>query len=261
MAARCGANPATFPTATPAGPAVTSVYIYGPRVVLVGTSVTYSSVMSFGSGASATNLRSTVWSSDDASVATMRSAADGIGELTAYRSGKVTIAAAYSNISGSLAIEVRDANQQTGGAHLDVTFTPDPAVGSQARCEGFPLPPPTWRFTELIAETGGIGFKVELATIGLYSENGSQIYLSTDPEEYYFPPNSVFEEESCVSMFGSPSGFYQDGFNGVDDRGEQLAFSSRLHLLPLVAAVQAPTLLPITPKIGVTIKRTLRRVR
>jgi hypothetical protein len=173
----------------------------------------------------------------------------------------VTITATYFNTAGSFPIEVRDADKQTGGAHLDVTFTPDPAAGSQVRCEGFPFPTPTWRFTELIAETQGIGFNVELATIGLYGENGSQIYLATDPEVYYFPPNSVFEEDACVSLSGSPSGFYQDVLNGVDDRGEPLAFSSRLRLLPLVAAAQAPALVPMLPQAGMRIKRTFRRLR
>jgi len=262
IASACGNdNTPTSPTRTSSTSTITGIEVFGPRVVLTGTSVTYSSVTSFASGVSVQNQRVTVWSSDDASVVTIRSASDGIGELTAHQPGRVTIAATYLDTRGSFAVEVRDPSQQTGGARLEVTFTPDPAMASQMPCEGFPLPAPTWRFTELFTETKGIGFKVELATIGLYGDNGSQIYLSTDPEDYYFPPNSIFEEEACISLFGSPSGFYEDGLNGVDDRGEPLAFASRLRLLPVTAPTQAPTLFPFAPKTSATIKRTLRRLR
>ena len=262
IACACGNdNTSTSPTRTSSTSTITGIEVSGPLVVLTGTSVTYSSVTSFASGVSVQNQRGTVWSNDDASVATIRSAFDGIGELTAHRPGTVTIVATYLDTKGSFPVEVRDPGQQTGGARLEVTFTPDPATGSDIQCDGFPLPAPTWRFTELFTETKGIGFKVELATFGLYADDGSQIYLSTDPEDYYFPPNSVFEEEACVSLFGSLSGYYADGLNGVDDRGERLAFASRLRLLPLSAAVQAPNLFPLAPRAGGVIKRSLRRLK
>ena len=99
-------------------------------------------------------------------------------------------------------------NEQKGGANLAISFTPDPVPASQMRCPSG-LSPPTWAFTEVIRETQGVGFTVEMATLALYNEDGKVIYLATEPEEYYFAPNSVFMEESCV--FGSSAGgFYSD---------------------------------------------------
>ena len=101
-----------------------------------------------------------------------------------------------------------------------------------------------------------------MATLNLYDENGRLVYLSSEPEEYYFPPNSVFVEEGCISLFGAPSGFYADSLNGVDDRGAQLAFaSSRLRLLPAAGASARSHPISSVPTTGGTVTRTLRRVR
>ena len=241
---------------------VTNVAIVGPPVVLTGSSVTYSVTATLSSGGTVANAKPTTWSSDNADVATIDSASDGIGELTARGPGTAAITAMYQGTSGNFSVHVRDMNEQIGGSNLAISFTPDPVPGSQTQCPGFPLPPPTWRFTELITETQGVGFKVEIATVSLYDENGRQVYLASDPEEYYFPPNSAFIEEACISLFGARGGFFADSFNGADDRGDQLAFaSSRLRLLPVAGGSKTSGLISPVRTTGEMVVRTLRRVR
>ena len=100
-------------------------------------------------------------------------------------------------------------------------------------------------------------------TLNLYDENGDVVYTDSIPEKDYFPANSVFEEDFCTSLFGGPSGFYADIVEGVDDKGNRLAFSaSRLRLLPVAGnspAASAMSPVPMAP--GAVARGTLRRVR
>ena len=257
-----GSRSPTSPTLPPPAFTVTNLAIAGPPVVLTGSSVTYSVTATLSSGDTVRNAKPTAWNTDNPVVATINSAGDGFGELTARGQGTATITATYQGTSATLSVDVRDMHKQTGGADLTISFMPDPVPASQIQCPGTPFPPPTWRFTELFTETQGVGFKVEMATLSLYDENGKLVYLSTEPEEYYFPPNSVFMEEGCVFLFGALSGFYADSLNGVDDRGEQLAFAStRLRLLPVAAVSPTSNPISLVPKTGGMVTRTLRRVR
>jgi hypothetical protein len=256
LVAACGEGRSS-PT-SPSSSSTATLAIVGPAVALTGTSVTYSLTVSLPGGGGG-NARPTTWSIDNTGVATILSASDGVGELTALGPGAATITAMYHGATVTQPLIVRDASEQTGGANLAISFSPDLPLSSPAPCPGYPLSPPTWSFTETIAETRGIGFKVEMATIALYGENGNQIYLSTDPEDYYFPPNSAFVEESCLSLFGWTSGFYMDGLNGADDLGNQLTFaSSRLRLLPSSLSTMSN---PLSFLSRGTVTRTRRRLR
>jgi hypothetical protein len=97
LVSACGGSdspPASSPSPVPppAGLVVT-LTIVGPRVVPTGSDVTYSATAMFSNGGSTAKARPTTWSSDNADVATIRSALDGIGELDARRQGTATISA------------------------------------------------------------------------------------------------------------------------------------------------------------------------
>jgi hypothetical protein len=252
--------PPTSPSSRPipAAVPVTNVAISGPQVVLSGSSVTYSVTATFADGTMIHNAAPTTWRTDNGDVATISSAPDGIGELTGLGPGTTTITAIYQGMSATFAAQVRVMSEQKGGANLAISFTPDPVPASRMKCpNGFPAP--TWSFTETITETQGVGFTQEMVTLVLYNDQGNVIYLATEPEKYYFPPNSVFVEDGC--LFGAATGgFYSDSFEGVDDKGNRLAFASRLRLLPLAGV--SPTSgqvspIPIAPG---TLLRTLHRI-
>jgi len=260
----CGGSDRSPASPTPSQPVVTTanVAIVGPQVVLTGSSVTYSATATLSTGARISNARPTTWSIDNTDVAMINGASDGIGELTGRGQGTATITATYQGASGTFSVLVRAASEQAGGANLAISFKPDPVTGSRTACPGLSLPPPTWTFTEVIAETAGVGFKLETITLNLYDENEKIIYLSSEPEEDYFPPNSVFEEEFCTSLFASGSGYYSDSWEGVDDRGNRLAFASRrLRLLPVAGASPTASRIPFAPTAVPLVVRKLHRVR
>jgi hypothetical protein len=248
-----GDHPSVAPTPLQPAPTITSITISGPHVVLTGSHATYSAV---GGG------RGTTWSTDNPAVATILSAPDGIGELKALAPGAVTVTARYSGSTATFSVDVRSSSDRPGAANFTITFTPNPVPASDRLCEGFPLPPPTYRYNEVITETGGVGFTVETATLALYDDVGNVIYLDSQPEHYYYAPNSQFVEESCTSLFGRASGYYADSFDGLDDLGNRLGFaSSRLRLLP--SSGSAPSLRgifsqPITTAPAIRHRRRIR---
>src|SRR5262245_23307250 len=99
----CGGNggPATSPSTVPApsqvpaSPQVGSVDVVGPRVVPVGSDVTYSATAKLTNGVVTTNARPTTWTVDNVDVASIKNAAGGFGEFTAKQAGMVTLIATY----------------------------------------------------------------------------------------------------------------------------------------------------------------------
>jgi hypothetical protein len=89
---------------------------------------------------------------------------------------------------------------------------------------------PSWTFTEAITETSGVGFTQEHVSFTLYNVSGTQIYTDTVSEKHYFPANSTFAEEFCMSLGGQLSGFYADVYEGVDDLGNRRAFTRTARL-------------------------------
>lgn len=240
------------PTTQAATTAITAVVIEGPQVVPTDSNVTYIATAVLGTGNKVRNVRPTVWSTSDADIATINSAGDGYGELTARRPGMVTITATHQGQSGTLMIEVRETGRIPNGAHLEISYSPNPAGGVEARCPGgFDPGAPTWTFTETIAETQGVGFTQETFTFNLYTPLGAVVYSETEVENYRYEANSAFSEEFCTSLFGIPSGFYTDIVEGIDDRGNRMAFGgTRLRLLPVGGESFGPTHLwapPIGP--------------
>src|SRR5262245_27512852 len=111
----CGGSdgpPASSPSPVSSGPTVsggltvTSLAIVGPRVVPTGSDVTYSATAMLSNGGFTANVRPTIWSSDNADVATIKSAQDGIGELNAKRQGTVTISAAHQGQVSTFTVDV-----------------------------------------------------------------------------------------------------------------------------------------------------------
>jgi hypothetical protein len=120
---------------------------------------------------------------------------------------------------------------------------------------------PTWTFTETITETSGVGFTQENVSFTLYDDNGTLVYTDTFPEKYYFPANSVFAEEFCMSLFGRQSGFYADVYEGVDDLGNRRAFTSvRLRLIA-VGAASATSSVPAQVSSQPIVRRSRHRIR
>jgi hypothetical protein len=213
-------------------------------------------------GAIITNARPTLWSSANADVATIRSAPDGIGELNARRQGTVTISATYQGQVGTFSVDVQDPRRPESGANLKISYTPDPVPGREMRCPtGIDPGTPTWTFTETITETSGVGFTQENVSFTLYDDNGTLVYTDTFPEKYYFPANSVFAEEFCMSLFGRQSGFYADVYEGVDDLGNRRAFTSvRLRLIA-VGAASATSSVPAQVSSQPIVRRSRHRIR
>lgn len=219
------------PVTARAGLAVTGLTIFGPQIVPTGSDVTYSATATLANGVISANVRPTTWSSDNAEVATIRSAPDGIGELSARRQGTVTISATYLGQVTTFIVDIRDSSRPETGANLEIAYTPDPVPGRAMRCPtGIDTGTPTWTFTETITETSGVGFTQENVSFTLYDEGGTVIYTDTFPERYYFPANSVFAEEFCMSLFARQSGFYADVYEGVDDLGNRRAFTRTARL-------------------------------
>jgi hypothetical protein len=244
-------------------PSVTSLAIVGPLVVPSNSNVTYSANATMSNGVVTGNVRPTTWSVDNASVATINSAADGVGELAARQEGKVTIIATHQGQSSTLLVEVRDTSRQHGGAELTISYAPNPVPGSSSACPAFGLGTPTWTFTETIAETKGVGFTQETVTLNLYDDQERLIYTATEVERFRIDANAVFAEEFCTSLFGQLNGFYSDVFEGVDDSGNRLAFGgTRVRLLPVGTNVPASLQLsPVPLPPGAVIRSRLRRVR
>jgi hypothetical protein len=234
----CRHEEATF--ASPTGTStvtVTAVSIDGPRVVPTGSNVNYIASVGLSNGNTVRFARPIGWTIDNAEVATITSASDGFGELTALRPGVVMISAQTQGVTGRLQAEIRD-NRPTGrGAQLVIVYDPNPVVAVQTPCpSGFDSGAPTWTFTETIAETQGVGFTQESVTFNLYSTQGQLLYTDTEFERYRFDARSAFVEPFCTSLFGEVSGYYADIFEGQDDDGNRVAFGGeRLRLLPAAA--------------------------
>jgi hypothetical protein len=207
-------------------------------------------------------VRPTTWSSDNSDVATIRSAPDGIGELSAKRQGTVTISATHQGQVSTFSVDVQDPRRPQTGANLEISYTPDPVPGRPMRCPtGIDPGSPSWAFTETITETSGVGFTQENVSFTLYDINGTPIYSDTFPEKYYFPANSVFAEEFCTSLFGQQSGFYADVYEGVDDLGNRRAFTRvRLRLVAVGGASAVPNG-PAQVTSPPIVRRTRQRIR
>jgi hypothetical protein len=148
------------PTTQPADNAV-SVTVEGPRLVPTDSNVTYFATATLASGTRIQGVRPISWTTDNGDIASINSAPDGVGELTARRAGMAVITAMYQGQRGTLTIEVRETRRVANGAHLEITDDPNPARGVQARCPGgFDPGVPSWSFKETIAETQGVGFMV-----------------------------------------------------------------------------------------------------
>lgn len=268
LVSSCGGsdNPATSsPSPVPArgGLTVTGLTIFGPQVVPTGSDVTYSATATLSNGVITANVRPTVWTTDNADVATIRTAPDGIGELNARRQGTVTISATYQAQVSTFIVDVQDTKRPQAGANLEISFTPDPVPGRAMRCPtGSDVGIPTWTFTETITETSGAGFTQENVSFTLYDEGGTVIYTDTFAEKFYFPANSVFAEELCMSLFARQSGFYADVYEGVDDLGNRRAFT-RTARLRLNAGGGGPGLssVPVEASSQPIVRRSRQRIR
>jgi Big-like domain-containing protein len=251
------------PVPAPAGLTVTGLTIFGPQVVPTGSDVTYSATATLSNGVISANVRPTTWSSENGDVATIRSAPDGIGELNARRQGTVTISATHQGQVSTFIVDIRDSRRPETGANLEISYTPDPVPGRAMRCPtGIDPGTPTWTFTETIAETFGVGFTQENVSFTLYDEGGTVVYTDTFPEKYYFPANSVFAEEFCMSLFARQSGFYADVYEGVDDLGNRRAFTrtARLRLIA-VGGASAALSVPAEVSSQPIMRRSRQRIR
>jgi hypothetical protein len=250
------------PVLAPAGLTVTGLTIFGPQVVPTGSDVTYSATATLSNGAISANVRPTTWSSENGDVATIRSAPDGIGELNARRQGMVTISATHQGQVRTFIVDIRDSSRPETGANLEISYTPDPVPGRAMRCPtGIDPGTPTWTFTETIAETFGVGFTQENVSFTLYDEGGTVVYTDTFPEKYYFPANSVFAEEFCMSVFGRQSGFYADVYEGVDDLGNRRAFTTARLRLIVVGGASAASSVPAEVSSQPIMRRSRQRIR
>jgi hypothetical protein len=251
------------PVTAPAGLTVTGLAIFGSQVVPTGSDVTYSATATLSNGAINANVRPTIWSSDNADVATIRSAPDGIGELSARRQGTVTISATYLGQVSMFSVDIRDPRRPETGANLEISYTPDPVPGRAMRCPtGIDPGTPSWTFTETVTETSGVGFTQEHVSFTLYDEDGTVIYTDTFPEKYYFPANSVFAEEFCMSLFARQSGFYADVYEGVDDLGNRRAFTRTARLrLNAVGGGSGLSSVPAQLSSQPIVRRSRQRIR
>jgi len=239
---------------------VTDLTITGPALVPTGSSVKYDATATLSIGVTIYHANGT-WNTDNEGVATI----DSNGILTAQGPGTAAVTATYRNLSATATVRVSDfaSKSSSGSASLAIGFQPDPVPGSLTPLHG-PLcmgAVPSWSFTEVFAETHGVGFTVKAEVVNLFREDGVLLRTSTIPEEYYFPPNSEFVEDLCTDLEESTSGFYEDVVHGIDDKGTELTFRRRLRLLAVAGA--SPTSSRISPGPIATrgVARALRRVR
>ena len=240
----CGGSPSAPVAPTPPSTistasslTVTGLRIFGPEVMATGFVEVFVARVVYSNGS--TGAATPTWKTDNPNIATI----DADGRVTARGPGSVTLAASSEGAIGSFSLRVRSASALTDGAHLAITYDPDPAPGSSTPC-GLYEPTPSWTFSMAIAETRGIGFTVKVETFSLSNEDGVTLYSDTTLADEYFSPNAEFVEEVCTSLAGSRSGFISDILEGADDRGNQLTFAGRLHLLP------APDVSPLSGRIG-----------
>jgi len=225
---------------------IRAVAIVGPGVVEIGSSAVFVARATMPDGRTVVAVEAG-WKSDNTDVATI----DGSGLLTAHASGSATITATYRERAAIALVRVPNAGNSplNGTASLSISFRPDPLVASRTPCTGPFRTTPSWSSDEIIAETGGVGFRVLRETLNLYSD--TSLYQNWFfPEQYYFAPHSSFVEDGCTTLGGAPSGYLEEILEGVDDNGHQLTFAVRVRLPPLTAASSAPTLLSPPPPSG-----------
>jgi hypothetical protein len=171
------------------------------------------------------------WTTDNPSVATL----SGQGHLTAHAPGMVTLTAIHEGQSATVVVRVPSNNDTTGGAKLAISYEPDPVPGSPALCGGafWGTQTPTWSTLSIIKETQGVGFTLRSLTYNYYNEERRLTLTITFPENHYFPPYDEHVEDGCVALGGSPSGFFEEILQGVDDNGNELTFAGQLRLLPV----------------------------
>jgi len=236
----------------------TGLRIAGPDAVLTGYSEKYDATATLSNGGTI-NQATATWNTDDAGVATINSN----GVLRGQRPGTATITAMYRGATATKSVQVlaKPASKAfPARANLVISYRPDPVQGSVTGCPNPDPGTPTWSYSLVITETGGVGFNLKTYTWNLYNESGSFFYGGPEDEEQYFAPDSVFVEEVCHSLLGVPSGTTEDIMDGVDDNGNQLRFSNRLRLLPVAPVSSTSSLIAPNP-IAPGVFRLLHRVR
>lgn len=257
-----GSSPAapSAPPATATAPA-TALVVTGPDVVLTGQRVIYDATATLSNGATIYHANET-WNTDNAAIATINNH----GVLTGQGQGTTTVTATYRGKSATFTVRVSasTSNPFPGSANLVISFRPDPVPGSLGPCLDREKQAPNWSYIEVFTETQGVGFTWQLETLNLYTEDGL-LQTETSRATFYSPPNSEFVEDlfgpTCTTLGGSPSGFVEEIVDGVDDRGNQLTFRSRLRLLPVAGVSPNADLISLHPVAPGAIVRALRRLR
>jgi hypothetical protein len=204
--------------------------------------VLYDATATLSNGATIYHATAT-WNIDNSGVAVINSN----GVLTGLGLGTVTITATYRGKSATATVRVSANTSKPfpGSANLVIALRPDPAPGFLTPCRDaswMGQPPafwiaqtPTWSPFEIIRETQGVGFTLQLETLNFHNQDGLLISQSSVRRNRYFPPNSEFDDgDGCMALGGSPSGFFETILDGVDDRGNYLTFASnRLRLSPV----------------------------
>jgi hypothetical protein len=208
--------------------------------VLQGTSLVLFVIATLSTDVRIVDATPVSWSTDNPGVGSI----DDRGRLTAHAPGTVIVSATHQGVTGTLKIRVP---QLTTNGHVMVAVTPDPVRGSSGDCPaGLDRSTPTWTFTLTITETQGVGFRLEAETFNLYNDDGRILPSGTEPADDRFAPYSMFVEEVCTSLFGSPSGSTELIFTGIDDTGSQFTTGKRVQLLPVAGASTSSRMLPTT---------------
>ena len=200
---------------------------------MIGTSARYT--VKAWMGTSIQNATPVTWSTDDASVATLTND----GRLTAQGPGTANISATYEGRRGTAAVRVAVNDDNPRGASLEISFEPDPLLGSLTPCAGsfWRGQTPSWNDIETVKETHGVGFTLKKLTYNFYNQDGVPTLSMAFPDNHYFPPYSEHVEDGCLALGWAPSGLFEEILEGVDDNGNQLTFGKRLRLLPVPGKV------------------------
>lgn len=229
----CGGGAGNLPLApTPAAaPAASGYLIAGPAILPMGSGATYTLVALQGGGMPVSNPNSVTWTTDNIGIA--RIGLD--GRLTALASGGVTVTATYEGTTVTKSLRVAVHEDNPGRANLIITAEPDPAPGSMTICGGafWGNQTPTWSTLEVIRETQGVGFTLELLTYNYYDQNGLLTRTISIRENHYFPPYDEHIEDGCVALGGARSGTFESIMEGVDDKRNKLTFAGRVRLSPV----------------------------
>jgi hypothetical protein len=153
-------------------------------------------------------------------------------DSTVSRTGTLTIAGQTFSVT------------QAGGAraNLQIVIHPPSVSQSAGSCEGVR---PAWNYSITVIETAGVGINIHSIAIDYFDGNGNYLNTQTETGAFfaslfndcvasggYIPPRASACGDVCTHLGGLSNGSALWIFFGIDDRGNNLAFTAgRVFLL------------------------------